>query len=192
MRMLAWTSVPGIWHQLGPREWAKLGAAMIEATGDQEATRAEVRADHPAWADQAEAAAAEAEALARREIAGLNREELWADLEGEAALRGQVLRVVAGLAGGALTGCPHADVSAPRPLFAAAWGTRVDCRACFPRAPVQNPSPVESRTCDLCGKVQFRPVLLATPTVGMITLGLGVCSRCLARMRRVEVAPPGR
>jgi hypothetical protein len=190
-RMLAWTSIPEVWRQLGPREWAKLGAAMIEATGDEDEARAQVRAAHPGWADQADAAADEAGQLARRPIAGISREDLIADPAAEAALRGQVLRVLAGLAGGSMAGCPHADVATPRPLYAAAWGTRVDCRDCFPRSPVQNPTPVESRTCDLCGRVQLRTVLLATPTVGMITLGLGVCSRCLARMRRVEVAPPG-
>jgi hypothetical protein len=188
MRALAYTSVPAIWVRMTAADWAKLGAVMIKAVGDEDRARAEVREAHPGWADQADAAADEAIRLAARKpiMPGIDRAEVMPDEAAEAGLRGQVLRVLAGLAGGCLEGCPHADVMNPRPLFAAAWGTRVDCRKCLPAAPVQEPTPIEARTCDLCGRVQFRPVLLATPTVGMITLGLGVCSRCLSRMAMIS------
>lgn len=182
--MLTWTSVPAIWRQLTPRHWAALGRLMIDAIPDEDAARAEVNERHPGWADQADAAAAEAFRLTDRAvIPGTDRVTMEPDRIAEWGLRGQVLRIMAGLAGGSLKGCQHVDIATPTPMFAASWGTYVTCRRCFARAPREEPSAVEAVTCDLCGRRQHhRPVMLATPTVGLLTIGMGVCVDCVARM----------
>jgi hypothetical protein len=191
LRVLAWVSIPAIWRQLGPREWARLGEWMMTALGDEDAARAEVYRAHAAWADQADAAADEAHRLNALPFPGeYDRAEIMPDQLGEAALRGQALRVLAGLSGGSLTGCPHASWDAPRPLFAASWGRRVDCRDCFRHAPVEEPTPLDARTCDICARVYLRPVVLATPTVGMMTIGLGICTRCIRRMAEAQPNEP--
>lgn len=182
LTLLSMTARPEVWRMMQARHWAKLGRWVSTAV-DEDAERAKIREAHPAWADQADAAADEAMALAGLGLGvGVVRGELNIDAPAEWALRGQVIRVLAGLASGCLTGCPHADLHFPRPLFAASWGSRVDCRNCLASHEQPDPSPVEARTCDLCGLVQWMPTRLATPTIGMLTLGLGVCPKCVRRM----------
>jgi hypothetical protein len=182
LALLSMTARPEVWRAMQSRHWAKLGRWVTECV-DEDAERAAIREAHPAWADQADAAADESLALAGLPLAdGVSRGELNIDAAAGWALRGQVVRVLAGLASGCLIGCPHADLHYPRPLFAASWGNRVDCRACLHRHEQPDPSPIEVLTCDLCGRVQAWPTKLATPTIGMLTLGLGVCPKCIRRM----------
>jgi hypothetical protein len=180
--LMAMTARPEVWRVMQARHWLKLGRMMTEIV-DEDAERARIRESYPAWADQIDAASDEALALAGLPLGGAPiRGELNIDQAAEWALRGQVVRVLAGLASKCLTGCPHADLYRPRPLFAASWGNRVDCRACLASHEQPDPSWVEARTCDLCGRVQREPTRLATPTIGMLTVGLGVCTRCVRRM----------
>lgn len=183
--LLAYSSLPRVWRALTWAHWTAMGAAMMLVDTGTEESRDRVRERHPAWADQADAAADEALRLVTATtIPGRDPGWFEPDDQAEAALRGQALRIVAGLAGGCLQACPHADVSRPRPLFAAAWGDRVDCLPCFRSAPPPDTpmSAAESHRCDLCGRVSSGPVLLATPTIGMLTIGMGVCRRCLRRL----------
>ena len=181
-RILAWTSVPANWRMMTPRHWRRLGWLMLRAVPDEAEAREEIRQAHPGWADQADAAAAEAFGMTDLGIPGYDRVILDPDFTAECALRGQVLRVLAGLAGGCLTACPHASVETPRPIFAAAWGDRVDCRRCVTTHQQPDPTPLQARTCDLCGRVGRKPTILATPQVGMLTIGMGVCPDCVIRL----------
>lgn len=188
--MLAMSAHPSVWPAMTVRHWARLAELMLDAIPDDEAARAEVRRAHPGWTDQADAAADEAMALHDELVVpGVDRVSLNVDHAAEMAMRGQVLRVMAGLVGELLDTCPHVSVSCPRPMFAASWTRQVDCLACFRVSEQPDPSPEEARTCDLCGRLGREPTTLATPTIGILTIGMGVCARCVHRLSLL--APPG-
>jgi hypothetical protein len=188
-RILRTTTRPDVWAMMGPLDWAYLGHLMMGAVPDEAEARAWVREFDSAWADQVEAANRDATAL---QAGGGPRLSLPADHQAEAAMRGQALRVMAGLRGGAMQRCPHVSLRQPRPMFAASWSARVDCGQCLRHSQQPEPTPVQARTCDLCGRIRWRPVGLITPVVGPLTIGMGACSACITRLAVVAGVPwPG-
>ena len=183
------TTVPAVWAMMGPLDWAYLGHLMMQAVPDEDDARAMVREHSPGWADQVEAANRDAEAY---QASGGPRLALPADHQAEAAMRGQALRVMAGLRGGAMLPCPHVDLRQPRPIFAASWSRLVDCRTCLRTRTQPEPTAVQARTCDLCGRIRWRPVGLITPVIGPVTIGMGACTACITRLAVVAGVPwPG-
>ena len=181
--LLSYLAVPKVWRAMTLADWVKAGWWVTVSIGDEDHAREVIREHHPAWADQADAAEAEAHKLAEAiQLPGTVRATAPPDFQAECALRGHALRILAGIAGGELARCAHAEVWSPRPLFAAAWGDRVDCERCFAFAPAQERPEVDQHICDLCGRYQSRRVALATPTLGMLTIGMGICAQCIARM----------
>ena len=77
---------------MGPLDWAYLGHLMMAAVPDETEARRMVREASPGWADQVEAANAEAERLDDQAHPG-PRLSVPADHQAEAAMRGQALRV---------------------------------------------------------------------------------------------------
>lgn len=184
--IIAFTSKPDVWHTMTPRRWARLGRLVTVAVGDRDQVLDIIRERHPGWADQTDAAADEAHRLAGMSPPGIHTRYLDPDFAAMCALRGQALRVITGVRGGAMRPCPHVDITRPRPLYASAWGHRVQCRRCLITDPhPEDPTRAESRICDMCGEKQRSPVILATPTVGILTVGMGVCDACVARMAAV-------
>jgi hypothetical protein len=175
--------MPRVWAAMTPSHWIGLGRFIMWALPDDEAVRGQMADEHPGWAEQADAAADEAWKLANDvEYPGRVRAFMIPDDAARAAMRGQACRVLAGISGGAMAHCRHIDPAAPRPMFATAWGSRVDCQRCLPLYPDQVPTPTQARTCYLCARVGLSPAHLATPTIGMVAIMMGVCGRCIARL----------
>lgn len=182
--LLGHLSDPRLWRRLSRRDWVELGALVTRAWHDQgEAIRNVVRDRNPGWADQADAAAAESRVIGGVLLEpGMLRAQVYPDDRAEAALRGYVIRVMAGMGSGCLRSCEHASWSRPIPMFTAAWSNRVACKACFDPAAFLARSWFQARYCDLCGETGRRPTTLTTPSLGALTIALGACEGCVGRL----------
>jgi hypothetical protein len=169
-------------------DWTALAAELeviFSQHGDELAD--ELAARYPAFADQMQAATADATTRHARTTAAIAATRRTGKVEVDATVRaqinGHVLRIVTGLANGSVAHCPHIRINAPAAAIAVVWSGRVDCPACFPDVPTPRLSDVEDRTCDLCGSyVPGQTMHCIMPRCGPLMLSAGICDECLHRM----------
>jgi hypothetical protein len=175
-------------------DWAPLSRRLDRILGEVPPGQLRADADRlaPGFADQLGAASAEARQahtafMTRLRAAG----QPVTDGTGRALpagtldqIRGLFLRVITEVASGERRCCPHFTLAAPVAAVAVVFDDWISCRRCLPRfarRPVL--SEREEHTCDLCGGYRPRQTMdQVFPVFGAVTLIVGTCPRCSARI----------